>query len=173
MAFSTRSQAINRWFVHCFRYSFGVTAALMLFAMMWLTFFDVVGRTFFSSPIPGGFEITELMLAGLIFLALPLVTVENAHVEVDLLDHWVPKRLKKIQNILIRLINLSALFVLSWMLFKLTLRLYGYEDATATLEIPLFWLTALMTLTCFLSAISLLLSPLKVAVGNAPTDNEY
>lgn len=166
-------QRLNQSLVTLSRKLFGTLAAVTLFAMMLLTFTDVVGRTAFSQPMPGGFELTELMLAALIFLALPLVTLENAHVEVDLIDHWVPQRLKTLQNIFIRLINLSALMTLSWMMFQLTKRLYSYEDTTAVLEVPLYWLTTLMTITCTLSAIALLCSPLTVAVGNAPADSEY
>ena len=64
----------------------GALAALVLFAMMMLTCVDVIGRYFFSRPIFGGFELTEMMLAAMIFLGLPLVTLRNEHVTVDVLD---------------------------------------------------------------------------------------
>lgn len=173
MQLSALTQRLHQWFSKLFRQTFGIAAALTLFSMMLITFVDVVGRTFLSQTLPGGFELTELMLAALIFLALPLVTIENAHVEVDLMDSFVPQRLRKLQNIFIRLVNLTALGVLSWMMLKLTLRLHSYEDTTAILEVPLYWLTAIMTLTCALSTLSLLVSPLNIAANNAPIDNEY
>ena len=58
----------------------GLGAAVLLFAMMVLTFVDVWGRYFFNSPVPGGFEVTELMMAALIFAGLPLATgARRAH----------------------------------------------------------------------------------------------
>lgn len=49
----------------------GVLVALSLFAMMLLTFFDVVGRKFFDASLPGSLELTELFMLVLIFFALP------------------------------------------------------------------------------------------------------
>ena len=60
----------------------GLIAATELFCLMLLTCVDVIGRYFFSSPVAGGFEITEMLLAGLIFSALPLVTLRGEHVTV-------------------------------------------------------------------------------------------
>ena len=41
---------------------------------------DVVGRYFFSMPVTGGFEMTEILLASLIFAGLPLVTLRDDRV---------------------------------------------------------------------------------------------
>ena len=68
----------------------GALAALVLFAMMTLTCADVIGRYFFSQPIFGGFELTEMLLAAMIFLGLPLVTLRNEHITVDVLDSITP-----------------------------------------------------------------------------------
>ena len=46
----------------------GIAASALLFAMMCLTFADVVARYLFNRPIRGGFEITELTLLVLIQL---------------------------------------------------------------------------------------------------------
>ena len=56
----------------------GHFAALVLFCLMVLTCIDVVGRYFFSMPVTGGFEMTEILLASLIFAGLPLVTLETS-----------------------------------------------------------------------------------------------
>jgi len=131
------------------------TAAFVMFVMMLVTLVDVVGRDLFSAPLPGGFEVTELLLAALIFLGLPMVTAENAHVDVDLLDSTVPEFLKPLQNIVIGLVNVIAFGVLSWMLWKFALRTYRYEDTTAILEIPFAGLVFLMAICCTLSTIAL------------------
>ncbi|MBL6432492.1 MAG: TRAP transporter small permease subunit [Alphaproteobacteria bacterium] len=46
----------------------------------------MVARYWFNAPLSGAYELTEIFLASLIFLALPLTTARNRHVEVDLLD---------------------------------------------------------------------------------------
>ena len=66
----------------------------LLFAMMTLTFVDVVLRYFFNAPIKGGFEVTELMMAVLIFAGLPLVSRKNEHVTIDAFDRFFPARVR-------------------------------------------------------------------------------
>lgn len=61
-------------------------ACLSLFLMMLLTLVDVFGRYFFEAPIDGKVELTSMLMVGMIFTAMPIVTVADKHVAVDLLD---------------------------------------------------------------------------------------
>lgn len=130
-------------------------AAAIMFLMMALTLIDVVGRNLFDAPLPGGFEVTELLLAVIIFLGLPMVTAEAAHVDVDICDPTVPERLKPYQDAFIGLVNVGAFATLSWMLWKLAFRTYQYQDTTAILEIPYAGLVFLMAVTASLSTVAL------------------
>jgi TRAP-type transport system small permease protein len=58
----------------------GVSALLvvMLFAMVALTFTDVVGRRLFNTPVFGANDITEHLMAIIIFAGLPLLTARAA-----------------------------------------------------------------------------------------------
>src|SRR4029077_1450758 len=76
----------------------GVIAAVLLFGLMVLTCVDVVGRYFLNRPVYGAFEITEMLLAALIFLGLPLVTLRNEHVNVDVLDPITPDWLFRLEH---------------------------------------------------------------------------
>ena len=79
----------------------GYVAGILLFCLMTLTCVDVIGRYFFNTPVTGGFELTEMMLAALIFFGLPLVTIRNEHVTVDLLDPVTPDWLLRIQHVVV------------------------------------------------------------------------
>ena len=133
------------------------TAAFVMFAMMAVTLVDVVGRDLFSAPLPGGFEITELLLAALIFLGLPMVTAESAHVDVDLLDSTVPEFLKPVQAVMVSLINITAFGLMSWMMWRFAIRTYNYADTTAILQIPYAGLVFLMAICCTLATVALVL----------------
>jgi TRAP-type C4-dicarboxylate transport system permease small subunit len=61
----------------------GIAASAILFAMMTLTFVDVVARYVFNRPISGAFEVTELLLLVLIFAGLPLVSHADEHVTME------------------------------------------------------------------------------------------
>ena len=64
----------------------GAAAGAMLFSLTILTCIDVVARYWFNAPVRGAYELTEVFLATLIFLALPLTTSRGEHVEVDLFE---------------------------------------------------------------------------------------
>ena len=66
--------------------AFSAVVAVMMFAMMALTFTDVVARYVFNAPIGAAFEIIEFLMGLLIFSALPLITLDRAHITVSLLD---------------------------------------------------------------------------------------
>ena len=53
----------------------GYVAGILLFCLMTLTCIDVIGRYFFNTPVTGGFELTEMMLAALIFFGLSLLVL--------------------------------------------------------------------------------------------------
>ena len=148
---ASRESAPERWF----RRTLGFAAALVMFTMMMVTFVDVIGRDFFDFPLPGGFEVTELLLASLIFLGLPLVTAEAGHVDVDLMDNLIPRWLKPVQNLLIKLVNITAFSILTGLMWQFAIRTYQYQDTTAILQIPYAGLTFLMAITCTLATLAL------------------
>ena len=72
----------SRWLVR----ALSTVTGTMMFAMMALTFVDVVARYVFNSPLGATFEIIEFMMGVLIFSSLPLITLDRAHITVSLLD---------------------------------------------------------------------------------------
>ena len=54
--------------------------------MMLVTAVDVAGRYLFNKPIAGGFELTEILLAALIYCGLPLVSARRDHIVIDTFD---------------------------------------------------------------------------------------
>lgn len=60
--------------------------ALTLFAMVVLTFADVIGRRILGRPIHGAHDVTEHLMALAIFIGLPLVTAVGLHLTIDLFD---------------------------------------------------------------------------------------
>lgn len=135
-------------------------AALIMLLMMLLTLVDVLGRYLFDAPVTGAFEVTELMLASVIFLGLPLVTAEGGHIVVDILDSAVGPRLRVVQYWVVGLVNIAAFAVLSWVLWEHAFKVYRYEDTTAVLQIPYAGLAFLIATTSSLATLALLLKQL-------------
>ena len=82
----------------------GLLSGAALFAIMALTFFDVLGRKLAGNSIPGSLELTELLMVAVIFGALPLVSERGEHVEFDSLDPYLPLWLRRIQSVVVHVL---------------------------------------------------------------------
>lgn len=114
----------------------GYIAAAALFAMMLLTFFDVVGRKLVSS-IPGSLEVTELLMLVVIFVGLPLASLKGEHVFFDLLDQLLPRSIQWLQGMLANAICAGLLVGASWLVYVRAGRTASQGDTTAQLLISL------------------------------------
>jgi TRAP-type C4-dicarboxylate transport system permease small subunit len=135
----------ERAFDRAIRSALGALTAVALFAMMTLTCVDVVGRYVFNRPVPGGLEIIEILVAATVFGALPLVTLREEHVMVDLLDAVVPDWMLRVQNVAACVLSAAVCGVAAWQLLLRANRMLGYGDTTAVLKITLYPLTYLMS----------------------------
>lgn len=135
----------------------GVAGAVLLFGMMTLTFVDVWGRYVFDAPIPGGFEITELMMATLIFAGLPLVTRGDEHVTVDLFDKFFPKALARGRDAVVALVCAVMMGILSWRMWIKASEQAEYGDQTAALLIPVAPVSFFMSVSCAFVCVLLLI----------------
>jgi TRAP-type C4-dicarboxylate transport system permease small subunit len=114
----------------------GLMSGIALFAIMMLTFFDVLGRKFLSGSIPGSLELTELMMVVVIFAALPLVSRRGEHVEFDSLDPYLPMGLRRLQQVLVQLVCGLALLGLGWLMWSTGGDFAQTGETTAQLKIP-------------------------------------
>jgi TRAP-type C4-dicarboxylate transport system permease small subunit len=114
----------------------GVIAAVVLFVMMVLTFVDVTGRKLLTRPVYGAYEITEFLMGLLIFSALPLVTAREGHVTIDVLDHLLPARFARWQQVVVSAVATGALAFVAWRLWVLSASHMRTHEVTMTLHIP-------------------------------------
>ena len=133
----------------------GISAAL-LFAMMGVTVVDVIGRYFFDAPLPGATELTELLLVGVIFTALPAVCLDDGHVTVDLLTEKLAPWTKPIRVFLVRIVTIGALGVIGWRLWIQGARLSSYGEVSVYLRWPVAPVAYFAAGLCILSALLVL-----------------
>ena len=119
------------------RWSTGLMAAMALFAIMWLTLLDVMGRKFFNNSIPGSLKMTEVLMVIVIFGALPLVSWRSEHVVFDSLDPFIPTWLKGLQMSIVHLICAGVFGFLAQLILMRADRFAEYGDITVYLQLPL------------------------------------
>ena len=139
----------------------------ILFIMMLLTFVDVTGRYIFNSPLPALHEIISFMMPGLIFCILPLVCSKEEHVTIDLLDAFVPKRVKRLQAIFVNLISSGAMFFLAWRLAEKSATHFEYGEVTDDLYLILWPFSLLIAVLSAIAAIALLSNTFSYIFGNS------
>jgi TRAP-type C4-dicarboxylate transport system permease small subunit len=143
-------------------------AALILFALMLMTCIDVLGRYLFNAPLNGATELTELMMAGIIFAALPVVGRREQHINVDLLDSITPRVLVNIRQTLINTIAAVAMAVICWRVWILAARHAEYGDRTEFLQIPVAPVVYFISVMCALAALLLILNVGLYLGGRGP-----
>lgn len=147
----------------------GALAGSALFAIMALTFFDVLGRKFASNSIPGSLEMTELLMVVVIFAALPLVSDRSEHVEFDSLDPYLPPWVRRAQSVLVNLLCGAVLLGLGWLMWRTGNQFLENGETTAQLKIlkaPFIWgMAVLCTVTGVVHLALLGRAPVEKADG--------
>jgi len=115
----------------------GVVSATVLFLMMMITTVDVIGRYVFNKPLAGGFEVTELLLAALIYCGLPMVSQRREHIVIDTFDPLMSARVKRFLDMLAEIVCSLTLGGIGYLIFRRAARVAEYGDTTNVLKLPL------------------------------------
>ncbi len=132
--------------------SLGAGAALILFALVGVTCVDVVGRYLFDAPLAGAFELTEVLVAALVFAALPLTTERREHIEVDLLAGLFTVPVGRLVSAFAGLFSAALLATFAWRLATHAMRTLEDGAVTNALGIPLAPFGFLAAFACLVSA---------------------
>lgn len=123
----------------------GVAASVILAALMFGTFADVLARYLFNFPLRGAFEMTELGLLVLIFAGLPLVSLADEHVTMDFIDRWLPAALGRLLRRAVQFFCGAVWLGLAWLTWLKAGKIAGYGDTTDVLKVPVGPFVYLMT----------------------------
>ena len=132
-------------------------AVTIILAMVGVTCVDVIGRYVFHAPLQGAYELNEILLPALVFLALPGVTWRDAHVKVSLADELLGTKAKAVRACVFNLLSAGALLVLAWHLGLLAARKAAIGESASSLGIELAPVAYLVAGTVALSALCLVL----------------
>lgn len=132
-------------------------ASSALFAMMTMTFADVVLRSAFNAPIEAATELTRMLMAIIVFSAMPVVSGAGRHIAVDLTDPLFNARAARLRD---GLVNLACGAMLWWpagRAWVLAERAADYGDVTEYLAIPKMYPAGFISAACYVTAVALIL----------------
>ncbi len=142
-----------------------VVAAMALFALMVMTFFDVILRSVFNDPVESATEMTRLFMAITVFSSLPVISWRGEHIVVDLLDPFFGPSLARVRDAMVNLVCGIVLFWPALRVWQLAGRARTYGDVTEYLNIPQFYIAYFIAVATFLTALALLTRGICFAVA--------
>ncbi|MFD1344053.1 TRAP transporter small permease [Litorisediminicola beolgyonensis] len=140
---------VTRWL----RSAIAAICAVLLLAMMALTVADVLGRYLLNAPVNGATELTELMLAAVIFVGLPAASLDNDHIKVDVLTLRLGETAGRVLEKIVALFCIGVLGVIAWRLWKIGDQIGGYGGITPTLKVPVAPLAYVIAVLCCVAAL--------------------
>ena len=144
-----------------------VALGVMLLALTGITVLDVTGRYLLNAPLPGGAELTELLVMAVIFTGLPAISLDDGHVTADLLSHQLGPRGRAIQLFAARACAVVALVLIAKQMWAHGARLSGYGQTTVYLHIPVWPVIQVAAVFCAVSAVIVA----ALAISRAPQGN--
>ena len=132
---------------------------VLLSAMVALTFTDVVGRRLLNMPVFGANDITEHLMALIIFCGLPLLTAKRGHLSIDLLDHWLLRPKWRAWHKAVDFLIAAVLGLIAWEYFLAIGEARAINDVSPALIIPRAWMYSLICFTTATAAVAALFTP--------------
>jgi TRAP-type C4-dicarboxylate transport system permease small subunit len=137
--------------------------AACLVVMMGITVVDVVLRGTVRLPVFGTYDIVEVTLVGVIFLALPEVFLREQHVTVDVIDQVAPAPVTRALKMLAALATLGFVGVLGWNMLGPARDAWQFGETTLDLKIPIWIFWAPMLLGIAASVVAMLALLVRLA----------
>lgn len=127
-----------------------------LFMMVVINFADVSGRHLFNHPIFGIQDLTEHLMALVVFCGLPLVTMAGTHLTVDLLDQLMNSpKMQWWKSVVIGLM-VVILVLMTVTFIQSAWEAQAIADVSPELRLPRGPLYAFMALSALFSVLGLL-----------------
>lgn len=100
---------------------------------------SVIGRAFFSMPVPGDYELVQMMSAMGIAMCLPYCQLRKGHVFVDFFTLWAPAAIKRGLDAIASLLLSASSFFLAWRVWEGMLEMREYGETSMVIALPVWW----------------------------------
>ena len=141
------------WAVPMLERTLGLFLATILFAMMSLTVVDVIGRYFFSHPLPAGHELTELLVGMIVYAGIPLIIARDQQITITLFKRHIRGLFLRLLAVLLPLFGAVVMAVFAWRLWVQAAKLADFGSATIYLEWPVYPFVYFMSVMAALSTV--------------------
>lgn len=111
----------------------------IVLAVVAMTVVSVIGRYFFSLPVRGDFEITELACGVAAFLFFPYTQIQGQNLIADFFSAKMSPRRRTLLDAIHTLIFAAVAAFFGWRLFEGMLDKYASHAKSMLIGIPIWW----------------------------------
>lgn len=112
--------------------------AIMLVAIA-VTIVSVIGRYGFGAPVPGDYEMIELICAVGIFLFFPYAHATSSNIVVEFFTIRLPVRFKRMLDLIHDVLFAAVAALLAWRLAIGLVQKFQSGESTMLIRIPFWW----------------------------------
>lgn len=116
-----------------------VIAGLLFCAEALMSVASVLGRAVLGLPVPGDYELVQMLSAMGIAMCLPYCQLRKGHVFVDFFTLWAPAGLKRVLDALAALFLALCAFLLAWRVWDGMLEAREYGETSMVISLPVWW----------------------------------
>ena len=113
-----------------------LVSVVAMFAMMAVTFVDVLGRYLINMPIYGAAEAISILMGLAIFAAFPLVTRDQTHIVVTLFENLFKGRIGYAQRLFVLAGSLGMFALISYLMLDEAVLMHESGARTFTFALP-------------------------------------
>ena len=132
-----------------------IISAISLASMMFLTFFDVLGRKLYY-PIFGSVEIVGFLAMITIAAALPYTHKIDGHVGVEILVRLLPEKVQTIISIITQFLSLILFSLATWQMFLYAQDTYQGGEVSMNLGFPIHYLMYVVSFGLLIFSLTLI-----------------
>jgi TRAP-type C4-dicarboxylate transport system permease small subunit len=148
---------ITRWYRY-FCTFFGVIAGLAILVMILSTTIDTTLRYVFSRPIPGVFELNEVILVVCVFMGLAWTQIERGHIRVVLILRKLPPKWIVVVDLLVWVICFVLITFFGIQSAKEALHSFHiHEFRWGSVQMPIWWAKALVPIGFWMMSLQLII----------------
>jgi len=115
-----------------------IFGSIILLGMMFITMVDVILRYLLNYPIPGAYELVQLMLVLVVFFGLAYTATQKGHIVVEILFLVLPKTVQAIIAIMTSILGIGIFIVAVVSVVQLINVHVDSHAVSGVLEIPLY-----------------------------------
>jgi TRAP-type C4-dicarboxylate transport system permease small subunit len=140
--------------------------ALMLFSASMICA-QIIARSVFGSSFIWAEESVRYAIIFMVFIGSAVAFRMDAHISIDALHHWVTEPMRKI---LVVMVNLSCLLLAMLLIYygmELVTLMQGFGQTSPALEVPMYWVYAVIPGSAVLMAYRLMQSTVRLLQPSA------